>query len=103
MPDDIVRQRPELSLAKVWVLYFRFELWAVPPLLEAIETPNGKAVKKLPRGEIDLFNGILLDWKGQGERAMELIGRALEQIPAESIGIRNEAEIYYAVSSQTAG
>ncbi|MCP4627620.1 MAG: hypothetical protein GY850_29505 [bacterium] len=103
LPDDIVKQRPELSLAKVWVLYFRFELWAVSPLLEAIETPNGKAVKKLPRGEIDLLNGILLYWKGQGERAIELIGRALELTPAANIGVRNEAEIYFAVSSQAAG
>jgi len=60
-------------------------------------------VKKLPRGEIDLFTGILLYWKGQGERAMELIGRALELTPAANIGVRNEAEIYFAVSSQAAG
>ena len=103
LPDDIVQQRPELLLAKAWVLNYTFALWAIPPLLDAIETLPGKESKEFSRGEVDLFNGIFLFWEGQGERAMELLSRALERIPIANIGVRNEAEIYFAISSQIAG
>jgi len=103
LPDDIVHQRPALLLAKAWVLNFQFALWAIPPLLDSIGTLSGGESKGLPEGEIDLFNGIFLFWKGQGERSLELLGRALERIPAVNIGVRNEAEIYFAGSSQIAG
>jgi len=103
LPDDIVQQRPELLLAKAWVLNFQFEMRAIPPLLDAIETLPGKESKEFSREEIDLLKGIFLFWEGQGERAMELLGRALERIPAANIGVRNGAEIYFAVSGQIAG
>jgi len=103
LPDDIVQQRPELLLAKAWVLYFQFILWMIPPLLKTIETLLSEEATELPGGEIDLFNGIFLYWKGEGKRSLELIDRALEQIPAANLGIRNEAEIYVAVSCQMTG
>lgn len=103
LPDDIVHQRPALLLAKSWVLNFQFALWEIPPLLGAIGTLLGGKAKELPEGEIDLFNGIFLFWEGRGERSLELLGRALERIPAANIGIRNEAEIYFAISGQIAG
>ena len=102
MPDDIIHQRPALLLAKAWVLNFQFALWEIPPLLDAIGTLPGEESKELPDGEIDLFNGIFLFWEGQGERSLELLGRALERIPAANIGVKNEAEIYFAGSSQIA-
>jgi LuxR family maltose regulon positive regulatory protein len=102
LPDDIVQQRPALLMAKAWVLNFQFALWAIPPLLNAIETLLGGESKEFPE-EMDLFNGIFLFWEGQGEHAAELLGRALKRIPAANIGIRNEAEIYFAGSSQIAG
>jgi len=103
LPDDIVQQRPELLIAKAWVFYFRFELWAIFPMIEAIEMLTSDTDKELLRGEIDLFNGILLYWEGQGKQSLEILGRALEHIPAANIGIRNEAEIYFALCSQIAG
>ena len=103
LPDDIVHQRPALLLAKAWVLSFQFALWAIPPLLDTVGTLLVEEAKELIGGELDLFNGIFLFWEGQGERSLELLGRALKRIPAANIGIRNEAEIYFAVSSQIAG
>jgi LuxR family maltose regulon positive regulatory protein len=103
LPDDIVQQRPALLMAKAWVLNFQFALWAIPPLLNAIKTLLGEESKEFPGAEMDLFHGIFLFWEGQGELATELLGRALEQIPAANMGVRNEAEIYFAGSSQIAG
>jgi LuxR family maltose regulon positive regulatory protein len=103
LPDELVSQRPELLLAKAWVLKFQFMLWAIPPILNAIEALIDEESKELSRGELDLFKGICLFWEGQGVRATELLARALERIPAENIGIRNDAEIYFAMSSQMIG
>jgi len=66
LPDDIVRQRPELLLAKAWVLSNQFALWAIPPILDKIDTLLGEESKEFFREEIDLFNGIFLFWEGQG-------------------------------------
>jgi len=48
LPDEIVQQRPELLLAKVWVLYFQFALWAIPPLLRTIKTLLSEETNILP-------------------------------------------------------
>ena len=85
------------------MLYFQFILWMIPPLLKTIETLLSEEATELPGGEIDLFNGIFLYWQGEGKRSLELIDHALEQIPAANLGIRNEAEIYVAVSCQMTG
>ena len=103
LPDEIVRRRPELLLAKAWVLNYQFALWAIPPLLEAVETLPKDESTKLPQGEIDLFNGIFSFWEGRGERAMALLQRALERTPEKNIGVRNEIVMYLAGSRQIAG
>ena len=103
LPDEIVQQRPELLLAKAWVLRFRFALRAIPPLLKTIETLLSEEAQELPCGEVDTIKGICLYWQGQGKRSLELIGCALERIPAANIGVRNDAELYFALSSQITG
>jgi len=103
LPDEIVRQRPLLLLAKAWVLNFEFELRAIPPLLEAIETLCGRESDQFPQEEIDLFHGILSFWEGRGEIAIALLHSALERTPPEHTGVVNEIIIYLAVSMQIAG
>jgi LuxR family maltose regulon positive regulatory protein len=103
LPDDIVQQRPELLLAKAWVLRFQFALWAIPPLLKTIETLLSEEANELLSEEIDLLKGICLFWQGQGKRSLELVSLALERIPAANIGVRNDAELYFALSSQITG
>jgi len=103
LPDEVVQQRPELLMAKAWVLNQQFLLSAVPSVLKAIEKTQNREFKGSLKGEIDLFKGIFLFWEGRGERAMELIDRSLEQTPAENTGVIAEAEIYFAVSCQIAG
>ncbi|MCP4691896.1 MAG: transcriptional regulator, partial [Desulfobacterales bacterium] len=60
LPDDIVGRRPELLLAKAWVLNFQFALWAIPPVLVEIEMLLGEEATESVRGEIDFFNGLFL-------------------------------------------
>jgi len=103
LPDEIVQQRPKLLLAKAWVLNFQHALWAIPPLLEAIENFPGRESKEFPQGEVDLFHGILSFWEGRGERAMVLLQEALERTPPENKGVVNEIIIYLAISMHMAG
>jgi LuxR family maltose regulon positive regulatory protein len=103
LPDDIVQQRPELLLARAWVMNFQFALWDIPPLLAAAGTLLAEESNPLIEGEIDLFNGIFSLWEGHGERSMTLLRRALERIPLANVGARNEAEIYLAGALQIAG
>ncbi|MCP4359096.1 MAG: hypothetical protein GY796_13860 [Chloroflexi bacterium] len=37
LPNDHIQQRPILLLAKAWVAFHQFALWAIPPILERIE------------------------------------------------------------------
>ena len=104
LPDETVQQRPALLLAKAWVANYKSAFWAIPPILEAVESLLEKnTADESLWGEVDFFRGILLCWEGHGESSMELLSGALERIPITNLGARNEVEIYFAVASQIAG
>ena len=37
-PENVLQQRPELLLAKVWVHYFKYEHALIPPILDVVES-----------------------------------------------------------------
>ncbi|MCP4405637.1 MAG: hypothetical protein GY801_51080, partial [bacterium] len=103
-PDTIVQQRPGLLMAKVWVANFQSTLWAIPPLLQQVDSLlEHDAIEESLVGEIDFFKGLLLFWEGRIDRSLKLFGLALERLPQDHIGALNEAEIYFAMASQMAG
>ncbi len=105
LPDDIIQQRPGLLMARAWVSNFQGAFWAIPPILQKLESfidPEDTTAQGL-WGELDFFKGICSFWEGQGERSMKLLRHALERIPQAHIGVRNSAEIYFGVASQSAG
>ena len=104
LPNETVQQRPALLLAMAWVSNYKSAFWAIPPILEAVDSlleqsPADEALW----GEVDFFKGVLLCWEGEGASSMKFLSRALERTPITNIGVRNEIEIYYAYASQVAG
>jgi LuxR family maltose regulon positive regulatory protein len=104
LPEAIIQQRPQLLLAKAWVSYYHFALWAIPPLLEALETMLDDDVASQPSwGEVDFFWGHHWYWQGQSSRSLDLLGRALERIPEAHHAARGEAELWWGLASQYSG
>jgi LuxR family maltose regulon positive regulatory protein len=104
LPDDISQQRPMLLLAKAWVLFHQFALWAIPPILEAVEAILGDEETAQPLwGEVDFFWGHHWYWQGQSRRSMDLLTRALERIPKRHHLARGEAELFWGLAKQMSG
>ena len=104
LPGDIIRQRPELLIAKTWGSYYRFALSAIPPLLETIETLlDDEAITHPLWGEFDFFWGHHWYWQGQNTRSLDLFCRALERIPEAYHAARGEAELCWGLASQMSG
>jgi LuxR family maltose regulon positive regulatory protein len=104
LPEAIIQQRPQLLLAKTWVSYYHLALWAIPPLLEALETMlDDDAASQPSWGEVDFFWGHHWYWQGQSSRSLDLLGRALERIPEAHHAARGEAELWWGLASQYSG
>ena len=104
LPDDIIQQQPRLLIAKAWVSYYRFALWAIPHLLESIETTlDDEAITQPLWGEVDFFWGHHWYWQGQSTRSLDLLRRALERIPKVHHLARGEAELFWGLASLMSG
>ncbi len=104
IPVQLIQQKPHLLLAKAWVANLEGAIWAIPPILDKVETVlKGSAIDPEISGELDLFNGILLFWDSQGEQSLTCLQQALDKIPLEHLGARNETETYIAAASQITG
>jgi LuxR family maltose regulon positive regulatory protein len=104
LPDNVLRQRPRLSIAKAWVSFHQFELQAIPPILEHVETILDDDETTQPLwGEVDFFWGHHWYWLGQRTHSLDLLNRALERIPKENYLARGEAEVFWSLASQMSG
>ncbi len=104
LPDEIVQQRPKLLMAKAWVSISKGTFWAIPSILQTIDTMLEKEpIEQSLAGEIDFFKAVLLFWESQIESSLGLFRGALARIPKAYLGARNLIEIYFATASQMAG
>jgi LuxR family maltose regulon positive regulatory protein len=104
LPDNIIQQRPRLLIAKAWVSFHHFELQAIPPILELVETILDDNVTTQPLwGEVDFFWGHHWYWLGQRTHSLDSLNRALERIPKEHYLARGEAEVFWSLASQMSG
>lgn len=104
LPDEIIRQRPMLLLAKAWVLYHHFNLHAIPPVLEAIEKILEVDGTSQPLwGEVDFFWGHHWFWQGQTTQSLDLFNLSLERIPKTSSLARSDAELFWGLANQMSG
>ena len=103
LPETIIQTRPVLLLAKAWVLFHQFTLWAIPPLLETVETLLDNDEAKRPLwGEVDFFWGHHWYWRGEQEHSLTRLTLALEKIPKTHHLARGEAELLWSLAMQMA-
>lgn len=98
LPEEQIKQRPGLLLARAWVWNILYKLRAIPPLLQAAETllddPSPaltpEAVQHL-RAETDLLRGINLCWQGQGQASFDHLQRAAPHLAPSNPYLRGQA------------
>jgi LuxR family maltose regulon positive regulatory protein len=104
LPDSTIQQRPKLLIARAWVMFYHFELRAIPPILEDAEKCLAQlgddASTQALQGEIDFFWGHHWFWQGQNTRSFELFNRALAWIPNSSFGVRGHGFLFWGLASQ---
>jgi LuxR family maltose regulon positive regulatory protein len=109
LPEETVQRRPALLLARAWVLDYRYQIAAIPPLLQAAEAclsadADVWAESALGlEGEIDALWSVVLAWGGHGKQALERALRALERIPPAYAFARSFAMLILALAYQMTG
>ncbi|MFC1996140.1 LuxR C-terminal-related transcriptional regulator [Chloroflexota bacterium] len=104
LPEDILRHRPRILIAKAWVSFHQFELQAIPPILELVEKNLDDEVTTQPLwGEVDFFWGHHRYWLGQRTRSLDSLNRALKRIPKTHHLARGEAEVFWSLANQMCG
>jgi LuxR family maltose regulon positive regulatory protein len=103
-PDRIIQQYPELLMARVWALYHHFDLPAIPPILDLVESLQGKAAIEPPlRAEIDFFRGYILYFQNEGARSLKHLQNALKNVPEDHHEVRGQIEILRGLANQMEG
>ena len=103
-PEASIRQRPELLMAHVWVLYHHFAIAAIPSVIDTVESLLGDApIAPALRGEIDFFRGYVLYFQNQGAKSLKYLQDALKRVPETYHEIRGQIEILHGLASQMQG
>ncbi|MGB3715525.1 MAG: LuxR C-terminal-related transcriptional regulator [Candidatus Promineifilaceae bacterium] len=109
LPDEAVRGRPALILARAWVLDLRYQTAGIPPLLQEAEACLSadadvwaESARDL-QGEIDALWSIVLVWGGHGEQALERALHAEHRIPQAHAYARSAAIVFLALAYQMTG
>jgi LuxR family maltose regulon positive regulatory protein len=104
LPAEIRQRRPELLLAQAWVLHDRHQLRDMGELLETVEPLLADVDDtSILMGEFKFFRGVLLFWRGEGERSRTLLEEARDRIPRSCLRTRGLLEIYLAQARQMIG
>jgi len=110
-PEEMVKKHPALCLSYAWGLAILFEIDSAEEWIE-------QALKVLPQderlaegissdfiGEIYAIRSIIAFTRGEGEKAIELSEKALENLPQDSLFVRSyvilEQGIYYLLNGET--
>jgi LuxR family maltose regulon positive regulatory protein len=103
LPESVVQERLELLRAQSWLCYFKFQIAAIPPILDRIEDLlNGNVPQDLC-GELAFFRGLCLYFQNEGARALECLEEALAgDLPTDHM-FRSKAEIVFGLAGQMEG
>jgi LuxR family maltose regulon positive regulatory protein len=110
LPDELVRERPALLLARAWTLELRYQITMIPPILQEVETLLSAedavwtdAQVQNARGEIDALKSFFYYTNDEGARALESALAALESIPVAHTFARSIAIIIMALAYHSTG
>ena len=112
LPDDAIRHRPGLLMAKTWLLYHHFNISKIPPVLDAAEALLGdpqdyqsyeKPDDRSIQGEIDFFRGYFYYFQNDGTASLKHLTAARERVPENHQEIRGQIEILHGLAMQMQG
>jgi LuxR family maltose regulon positive regulatory protein len=65
-PEDCQPSQPAILIAKAWLANFRGAIWAIPPILEGLDSlRQNEALDPSLEGEIEFFKAVVLFWNGR--------------------------------------
>jgi ATP/maltotriose-dependent transcriptional regulator MalT len=103
-PAEIRQQRPDLLLAQAWVLHDRYQLQQIGPIVERLDSLLvDERADRVSRGELNLFQGVLLFWQGRGEESLKFLFQARERIPQTHPRMPGLIEVYIGMAMQMIG
>jgi LuxR family maltose regulon positive regulatory protein len=104
LPEAAAETRPELLLARVWRLYYRFEIADIPPLVDRIDALlSGDPAPHHLTGDVEYFRGLSLFLGGDGVGALKHFEYALDQISMNDCALRGETEMVFGLAAQMSG
>lgn len=107
LPAEVIRQRPLLGILRVWTMVLSGQLQLAMPLVEAID----KALESSPpspevlgmRGFTGLLRVYITDLSGIDNAASLPEPGVLDNVPAQSLAMRNSADVALALLYSTRG
>src|SRR5262249_27785600 len=88
LPASLVYRKPALLLADAWVQYLRFQLAAIPPLLDSAESLLNESSAELGAVDAEVLRGsiagrrvALLRLQDRPAEGLELAWRAWDRLP----------------------
>ncbi len=103
-PETVIQEQPGLLLARAWVFLLRFDLPAVPLVLDALGSLLGDGpVEEALQGEIDFFHGYLACLQNQGSRSLKYLEAARRGVPNTHHEVRGQIELMHGLASQMRG
>ncbi len=111
LPEEVIPQRPELLMIRVWALQFTWRLDLQAQVLQQVEELlDSGAGASLPASDLQILRGqVLLPraqqayFSNQTTRAIELCQQVMALMPPSWIFVRGGAMIYLGLSMQASG
>jgi LuxR family maltose regulon positive regulatory protein len=110
LPEEVIQQRPELLMIRVWVLQFMWRLDLQPQVLQQIETLLDTRGASMPADDLNLLRGQILlvraehaYFSNQPTRAIDLCWQALALLPISWTFGRGAAMLFLGFSMQSIG
>jgi LuxR family maltose regulon positive regulatory protein len=111
LPEEMIQQRPELLILRVWALEFSWRLNLQAQVIQQVEVLlDSDMGASLPEHELQILRGQILVIKtqqayfsNQPTRAIELCRQALALLPPSWTFVRGGAMLYLGMSMQASG
>lgn len=103
-PEKLQKNHSGLLLARAWSLHEQYRLLDIIPIIHRVESLfKDKTPDDISRGELKLFQGILLYWEGKGNLSLKLLKEAQAMIPLKYAMLSGLTEVYLSVASHRTG
>lgn len=104
LPEEEIRRRPQILLARAWTYFFRLSPDQLVPLLREIkELLDNDPASEALAGELDFFRGFCLFLAGRGKSSVQLLKRSLRRIPSGNQELGSAVEVILALALQMHG